>query len=194
NYAGHLAALAHQHGLMLSIEAYGNGPFDNLLYASQADVPMGEFWMEEEQWTKDTYAAAFHSCKTMACAAHAYAKPIVAAEAFTSYPAEAKWQNHPFSLKELGDGAFCNGINRLVFQTYTHQPWLERKPGMTMGMWGIHYERTETWWEMSKAWHEYLARCQYLLQRGLFVADVCYLTAEGSFSEPPSPEQLEPAL
>ena len=33
---------------------------------------------------------------------------------------------------------------------------------------------------MSKAWHEYLARCQYLLRQGLFVADVCYLGAEAS--------------
>ncbi len=44
-----------------------------------------------------------------------------------------------------------------------------------MGPWGLHYERTQTWWEQSTAWHEYLARCQYLLRQGLFVADVCYL-------------------
>ena len=30
------------------------------------------------------------------------------------------------------------------------------------------------------AWHEYLARCQFLLQQGLFVADICYLQPEGS--------------
>ena len=42
----------------------------------------------------------------------------------------------------------------------------------------MHYERTQTWWEMSRAWHEYLASCQYLLQRGLFVADVCYLESD----------------
>jgi hypothetical protein len=49
-----------------------------------------------------------------------------------------------------------------------------------MGPWGLHYERTQTWWEQSKAWHEYLARCQYLLQQGLFVADICLLSQEGS--------------
>ena len=57
---------------------------------------------------------------------------------------------------------------------------------MTMGPWGLHYERTETWWEQSRPWHEYLARCQYLLRQGLFVADICYLQPEGSpqgFSE-----------
>ena len=55
-----------------------------------------------------------------------------------------------------------------------------RAPGMSMGPWGLHYERTQTWWEQSKAWHEYLARCQYLLQQGLFVADICFLQPEGA--------------
>jgi len=42
----------------------------------------------------------------------------VAAEAFTSEPAYAKWQEHPFALKPLADAAFCEGINRLVFQRF----------------------------------------------------------------------------
>jgi hypothetical protein len=49
---------------------------------------------------------------------------------------------------------------------------------MTMSYWGIHYERTQTWWEETKPWHEYLTRCQYLLQKGLFVADILYMQAE----------------
>ena len=216
NYAGHLAELAHQHGLQLSIEAYANGPFDELLYAARADVPMGEFWAEAEDNSR------FHFSKAMASTAHTCGKPIspspptspslgeservtgdvgreghalsvVAAEAFTSYPVAAKWQNHPFSLKPLADAAFSEGINRLVFHRYAHQPWLDRKPGMTMGQWGIHYERTETWWEQSKPWHEYLARCQFLLQRGLFVADFCYLTAEGAYTAAPTPDKLQPS-
>src|ERR1019366_5841976 len=76
--------------------------------------------------------------------------------------------------------AFCEGINRLIFHRYAMQPWKDRKPGMTMGPWGVHYERTQTWWEQSKPWHEYLARCQYLLRQGRFVADLCYLQPEGA--------------
>jgi hypothetical protein len=57
-----------------------------------------------------------------------------------------------------------------------------------MGPWGLHYERTQTWWESSRPWHEYLARCQLLLQQGLFVADVCYLEPENS------PQRFEPPL
>jgi hypothetical protein len=49
---------------------------------------------------------------------------------------------------------------------------------MMMGPWGQHYERTETWWEQVGAWHQYLARCQFLLRQGQFVADICYLQAE----------------
>jgi hypothetical protein len=60
---------------------------------------------------------------------------------------------------------------------------------MTMGPYGVHYERTQTWWEMAAAWHLYLARCQFMLRRGLPVADICYLTPEGAplvFVPPPS--------
>ncbi len=83
-------------------------------------------------------------------------------------------------IKALGDRAFCEGVNRFVFHRYAMQPWLNDRPGMTMGPWGLHYERTETWWEQSRPWHEYLARCQYLLRQGRFVADICYLQPEGS--------------
>ncbi len=188
NYAGHFAELAHQHGLNLTIEAYGNGPLDALEYAARADVPMGEFWNEADDNSR------FHHSSTMSWVAHTWGKPVVAAEAFTAYPEAARWQNHPFSLKPMGDAAFCAGVNRLVIHRFAHQPWLDRRPGMTMGPWGIHYERTETWWEQSKPWHEYLARCQFLLQRGLFVADVCYLSGENAFFDPPPRERLDPSL
>ena len=171
NYAGHLQQLSQRHGMSLSIEAYGKGTFDNLSYAGRADVPMAEFWVG---------GGMLETCKAMASAAHVYGKPIVAAESFTANPADAKWQNHPFSLKPLGDSAFCEGVNRFVFHRYALQPWLDRKPGMTMGPWGTHYERTETWWDQTSAWHEYLTRCQFLLQQGHFVADICYLCGEGA--------------
>jgi hypothetical protein len=182
NYAGHMRTLANRHGLQLSIEAYGE-PADDIAYAGRADEPMGEFW----SW--DKYSAA-ESCTEMASAAHVYGKRILGAEAFTATDAE-KWLGHPGNIKDLGDWAFCEGINRFVFHRYAMQPWTNpnREPGMSMGPWGLHYERTQTWWEQSRAWHEYLARCQFLLQQGLFVADVCYLQPEGAprrFTPPPT--------
>jgi hypothetical protein len=49
-----------------------------------------------------------------------------------------------------------------------------------MGPYGVHWERTQTWWDMVGAYHEYLARCQFMLRQGLPVADICYLAPEGS--------------
>lgn len=169
NYAGHLRTLAQRHGLRLSIEAYG-GPCDDLPYAGRADEPMCEFWIG---------GSAFNTVKGMASAAHTYGKPILGAEAFTAADQE-KWLEHPASIKSLGDRAFCDGVNRFVFHRYALQPWRDRRPGMTMGPWGLHYERTQTWWEWSRPWHEYLARCQFLLRQGRFVADLCFLNPEAS--------------
>jgi hypothetical protein len=172
NYAGHMAALARKNGLRLSIEAYG-GPCDDITYGGRADEPMGEFWIG---------GGALETLKQMASSAHIYGRPILGAESFTANNHE-RWQQHPASIKALGDRAFCEGVNRFVFHRYAMQPWLDYRPGMSMGPWGLHYERTSTWWELAGPWHEYLARCQYLLRQGTFVADICYLEPEASPQE-----------
>ena len=35
-----------------------------------------------------------------------------------------------------------------------------------MGPYGVHWERTQTWWPMVDAYHDYLARCQTMLRSG----------------------------
>jgi hypothetical protein len=168
NYAGHMRELAHAAGLRFTVEAYG-APCDSIPYGGASDEPMGEFWSP---------SGAMETCRGMASAGHIYGRRIIGAESFTAADQE-KWREHPGSLKALGDTAFCEGINRFVFHRYALQPWAEdRLPGMMMGPWGQHYERTETWWEQSAEWHRYLARCQFLLRQGLFVADICYLQPE----------------
>jgi len=185
NYAGHMQDLSHQHGLTLSIEAYGGGPLMDVAYGGRADMPMSEFWTGREPGFCN---------KEMASSAHVYGRPVCGAESFTAVPDDAKWQNHPFKLKALGDHAFTLGINHFVFHRYSMQPWLHEAPGMTMGPYGIHYERTNTWWEQSRAWISYLSRCQYLLQSGTFVADVAYLGSENSPSSFPDRSELDPAI
>jgi len=169
HYAGHMRRLARRHGLGLSMEAY-HGPCDDLPYAGQADEPMGEFWI-------NGYATP--TCKAMASAAHVYGRPIVGAEAFTAGRHE-RWLEHPASIKAMGDRVFCAGVNRLVFHRYAMQPWVNEHyvPGMMMGPFGLHYERTNTWWDLTGPWHTYLARCQYMLRQGVFVADLCYLQSQ----------------
>ncbi len=136
-----------------------------------ADVPMGEFWLHGYHTAYSVFEAAG--------IAHTGGKNVVAAESFTSDDTEA-WRAHPASMKPLGDWAFAAGINRIVFHRYQNQAGLGLSPGMTMGPYGVHWERTQTWWDMVPAYHLYLARCQFMLRRGAPVSDVCFLVAEGA--------------
>lgn len=174
NYVGHMTELAHQRGLNLKMEGYDLPFGDEATYTARADEPMSEFWTSKAAWAKGFNE---HKAAQMASVAHVYGKKIVGAESFTSDERE-KWTLHPALIKALGDAQLAYGVNRFMFHRYAHQPYLDRAPGATMGPWGLHYERTQTWWEMSGAWHEYLARCQFLLRQGLFVADLLYLRPE----------------
>jgi hypothetical protein len=174
---GTIQAYAHQHGMGLASEAAGIGMptvADQLLCKKYTDIPMGEFW------TSSSRDANIDDTKEAASAAHIYGRQIAAAESFTSAPRTAAWTNDPYSLKALGDEEFCLGINRYCFHRYAHQPWLDRLPGMSMGPWGINFERTNTWWEPGSAWISYITRCQELLQQGFFQADLCYFYGEGA--------------
>lgn len=170
-HAGRLRDYAHRHGLEFSMEPYDMNPCADLTLGAVADVPMCEFWWKGFD--------ASYSVIEAASIAHTGGRPIVAAESFTSQPGE-DWQGYPWSLKSLGDWAFAAGVNRIVFHRYQHQPWLDRWPGMRMGPYGVHWERTQTWWPLAPSYHGYLARCQYLLRQGQAVADILFLAAEGA--------------
>jgi hypothetical protein len=170
NYYSHFAELCHQHGLRAAIEPY-TGPFESLQCGKPADVVMGEFWAGSQ---------GNSSVKLAASVAHIYGKTIVGAESFTAGGDNGRWQNDPYSLKTLGDLMYCQGLNRYIFHRYAMQPWTNRWPGMTMGEFGFHFERTETWWQQGKAWIDYIAHCQFLLQQGRTVADAAYFTGESA--------------
>ena len=177
NHYGTFQKRAHEKGMGLMSEATGIGMptvADQLLCKKYCDVPMGEFWVNQSR------DGNIDDAKEAACAAHLYGQNIASCEAFTSTPNTAAWKNDPYSLKALGDQMFCNGVNRFIFHRYAHQPWLDRKPGMCMGPWGINFERTNTWWDTGSAWINYLTRCEYLLQQGVFRADLCYFYGEGA--------------
>jgi hypothetical protein len=177
NYAAEACRLCHEMGINLSIEGYDADPTEQIRYGAQADVPQTEFWYGD-----DFFSGVYRSwdwTAAMTSAAHVYGKRVIAAEAFTAMPKE-KWQAHPAAMKSLGDWAFTAGVNHFIFHRYALQPWPDRRPGMTMGAWGTHYERTQTWWELSGPWHLYLTRCQHMLRQGLPVADLLYLTPEGA--------------
>ena len=168
NYYGHFSELCRQHGLSSAIEPY-TGPFESLQCGAPDDVVMGEFWAGSQ---------GDPSVKMAASVAHIYGKTIVGAESFTGWPNDGRWQDDPYSLKPLGDLMFCQGINRYIFHRYAMQPWTNRWPGMTMGPFGINFDRTETWWNQGKAWINYISRCQFLLQQGRTVTDAAYFDGQ----------------
>ncbi len=173
NHAQYLKELGHRDGFGLSIEPYDMNPTSDMTLGGVADVPMCEFWSHGFGFD------ATFSCIEATSIAHTRGRKIVAAEAFTATSREA-WQLFPGRMKDQGDWAFCTGINRLAFHRFAHQPWLDRRPGMTMGPYGVHWDRTQTWWPLVSAYHQYVARCQHLLRQGVNVADICYLIPEGA--------------
>jgi hypothetical protein len=185
NYFGYFGSLCRRHGLKFSVEPYGNGCFDDLQCGGLADIPMGEFWVG---------GAAIETTKLAASAGHTRGHTVIGAESFTADRQRGRFLVDPYSIKALGDMVFCNGVNRYIFHRYAHQPWIDLKPGMTMGPWGMHLERTETWWDQGAAWLRYVARCQYMLQAGRFVADACYFYGEEGPNTLPGRRGLRPEL
>ncbi|MCX6895517.1 MAG: glycosyl hydrolase, partial [Verrucomicrobia bacterium] len=172
DYVGGLRDAAHQHGLRLWLENYGHWgfPAEFLQYGGQSDDLGGEFWV-----TSDTPTGQHVTeLRAASSAAHLYGKRVVSAEAFTS---PRSFRDYPARIKSLGDWAFCQGINHFVFHVYIHQPWADRKPGVN-AWFGTEFNRHNTWFEQSKAWVDYVRRCQGLLQQGGSVADIAYFIGE----------------
>ena len=141
---------------------------DSFMNWGRNDIPMGEFWIQEN--------GAEVSVKQAATAAHVYGKKICQAEAFTSMG--PNWEEDPWLLRKYVDPQFCAGLNRNMLCFYVHQPYLDIKPGYQWAAAGTHFDRNITWWDQSHAFFDYLSRCQFLLQEGRFVADVCYFVGE----------------
>jgi hypothetical protein len=184
NYYGRLDTLAKEGGLLGSHSEAG-GPIgaphtywlDALKFHGTTTIPMGEFWIKKFNGATVSYERN-HTIKQIASAAHIYDKELCQAEAFTAY--SDAFVSDPYKIKGAGDLAFCDGLTRMVFHQWIHQPDLERVPGS----WarprgnkeiGTKFGHTRAWWPMADGWLSYLARCQYMLRKGKFVADFAYL-------------------
>ncbi|GAB3417931.1 glycosyl hydrolase [Niabella aquatica] len=143
---------------------------DGLLHFKTVDLPTGEFWLNSPTHDKP------NDMLDAISAAHIYGKNIVQAEAFTNL--RMSWTEHPGNLKTVGDRNFAMGVNRMILHVTTHNPWLNRKPGMTLGSIGLFFQRDQTWFLQSKAWIEYMTRVSSLLQQGKPVADIAVFIGE----------------
>jgi hypothetical protein len=185
------ADLCHDAGILVQNEAAGPSRsgticMDGLKNLGRSDFPMGEFWLgpnhEDESTLTDDKSYGVSRLdkgqnkvtKMAASAAHIYGRETVSAEAFTTM---RHWLDYPGSLKQALDRAYCEGVNRIAIHTSTATRPQDGKPGYEYGA-GTHFNPNVTWWEKSGAFFDYVARCQYLLRSGKFVADVLFYNGD----------------
>lgn len=163
NYFRYFTELCHENGLKSYIEPYGAGPVSPLDISEFIDLPMTEFWQGRKSQKRLT--GTIHG-------AHVYGKNVISAEAFTARP-EVNWKNHPALAKTWGDMAWVAGVNEFMYHRFVHQANTHVEPGLTMGFWGSHFDRTQTWWmNAGVEWFGYHARGSHLLRHGHHAADV----------------------
>lgn len=177
NHYGTVARVAHENGMIVYGEALEDmRPLlgDDLAMRKHADVPMAALWT----WNRDSAPrpTLIGDMKGAASVAHVYGQNLVAAESMTA--AGSPWAFAPRDLKRVIDLEFANGINRPVIHTSIHQPVDDKKPGLSLMIFGQYFNRHEAWAEMAKPWVDYLARTSYLLQQGRNVADVAFFIGE----------------
>jgi hypothetical protein len=182
-YIGGLREISNRHGLKLWVENYGHWGFpgEMLQYGGQADIVSGEFW------TRGTLGSI--ELRAAASSAHTYGKRIVCAESFTS--SAPHYISHPWFLKLRGDWSFCEGVNLTLLTEYLHQPYKDRVPGVN-AWFGTAFNRNNTWFSVMDSWVLYEERCNFMLQQGLYVADLAYFIGEDApkmagITDPPPP-------
>lgn len=170
-YVGGLREASNKHNLKTWLENYGHWGFPSefMMYGGQSDLISGEFWNEGTLGNIE--------CKASSSTAHTYGKRITSAEAFTS--SQKSYMRHPEMLKKRGDWSLTQGINHFVLHLYIQQPDDHRKPGMN-AWFGTEFNRHNTWFSQANNYFDYLRRCQHLLQKGLYAADVCYFIGENT--------------
>ncbi len=136
-------------------------PVDALKALGKVTTPRGEFWIQHRN---------MFLIKEVSSAAHIYGKQKVDAESFTTW---RRWKDSPFQMKKYVDRAYCEGLNEVTFHTFASTNPEDGMPGRTYHA-GSDINPGTTWWEKSKPFMDYLARCNFMLRQGLFAADVCY--------------------
>jgi hypothetical protein len=177
NHYGEIASELHDHHMRYYAEAleyHRPSLGDDMEMRSHADVPMGAMWtFTPGEPPTPTYLA---DVRGAASVAHIYGQNIVGAESMTANG--PKWGWGPGGLKRIADLELALGVNRFMIHESAHQPLVGKAPGLTLGGYGLWFNRNETWAEEAGPWVKYLARSAYLLQQGHYYADVAYFYGE----------------
>ena len=181
NFYGEFQKYCNEWGVAFESEAPGIGipiQVDQIQCLGMLDIPQGEFWLGGTPTAEfPHWPGGQDNTKEAATAGHVYGKEIISCEAFTAFGHHDGHTQYPDILKAVGDRQFCKGMNEIVFHRYVHQPD-DRVPGISLGQFGLNFERSLTWWEQGRDWIDYLSRCQFMLRQGRFFADVCYYYGE----------------
>jgi hypothetical protein len=191
---GQIAKILHGEGMTYAAEAPGvelPAIADGLQAKGRTDTPMGEFWVYPAGG--QPLPSNLADIREAASAAHVYGKPLVAAEALTSR-GEDPWRTGPWQHKPIIDRFLAEGVNDLVLHTSVHQPFVDRKPGLTLRQYGQHLTRNETWAEDVRGWTDYLARSAFLLRQGRPGAEIAYFYGEDAPASLPWREGGQPDL
>jgi hypothetical protein len=180
NHYGEISDDLHAHGMSYygeALEYHRPSLGDDMEMRSKTDVPMGAMWT----WTSASENSGpdvdyISDLRGAASVAHIYGQNLVGAESMTSRGPAWGWS--PNSLKKVADLEFALGVNRFEIHESSHQPLADMAPGLTLGPYGLWFNRNNTWAEEAGPWVNYLARCSYLLQQGHFYADVAYFYGE----------------
>lgn len=171
NYHGTMKQLAHNKGCRFSTECVAPVfTSDGMLHYKETDAPTGEFWFRSPSHDKP------NDILDAISGAHIYGKKLIQAESGTEIRLD--WDEHPGMLKPLFDRNFAQGINKVIFHVFVHDPWTDRKPGFALGKVGNFFQPNQTWWKPGKAWVEYITNCQTQLQQGIPVVDIAVFTGE----------------
>jgi hypothetical protein len=169
------ADYARKRGMDIHPESGGphGAPIDALKNLGIGAFPQGEFWARANTHRVTDDQRLF--VKQFASAAHIYGKQWVAAEGPTSIGPH--WERSPRELRCVFNDVYLEGLNRLVWHTFTSSPKEFGVPGNEYFA-GTHLNPNVTWWPLAKPFIDYLSRCDYMLSRGLFVADVCFYVGD----------------
>lgn len=175
NFFRKMAEIAHENGLFISPESGGPcySPVNALEMLAINDIPHGEFWAKST--THVTSDDARLAVKQAATVAHTNGKRYVQAEGPTSIGPQ--WERAPRDLKEDIDRTLCSGVNRIAWAVFTSSPKEFGLPGNEFFA-CTHLNPNARWWDEAGDFIGYLNRCFYMLQQGLFVADVLYYNGD----------------
>ena len=198
NFYGRLGERIRESGLLYESEPASETFMCDPMYGFKvSDIPQHEVWQGMRR-TNGVAGVRFATegngrWGNAPSASHFYGKEFTTCESLSQ--ANGNWTDCPSSLKGVTDTILLSGYNVMVFHSYTHQPD-ESVPGWQMEPWGSVLNRKMPWFKLSRPFFDYIARVQYMMQKGKsgarilsFVSD--RVPVENGTIEPPDNVEID---